>query len=188
MTTTEGTPTPGTSTTGTRALDRERADLLQALDKHRYFLRFTVRDLTDEQARLRPTASELCLGGLVKHVAATEAQWAQFAVRGAEAFPTADWNSPEMAAAWAAEWELQPGETLASVLQRYEEVAEHTDEVVRTLPSLDDEHRLPEAPWFEPGASWSGRRALLHVIAETAQHAGHADILRETIDGQKTMG
>jgi len=42
--------------------------------------------------------------------------------------------------------------------------------------------------WFEPGARWSARRVLLHVIAETAQHAGHADILRETIDGAKTMG
>jgi hypothetical protein len=44
------------------------------------------------------------------------------------------------------------------------------------------------APWFEPGARWSVRRALLHVIAETAQHAGHADIIREALDGAKTMG
>ena len=47
---------------------------------------------------------------------------------------------------------------------------------------------LPVAPWFEPGASWSVRRVLMHIIAETAQHAGHADIIRETIDGQQTMG
>jgi len=47
---------------------------------------------------------------------------------------------------------------------------------------------LPSAPWFEPGSSWSVRRVLLHVIAETSQHAGHADILRESIDGAKTMG
>ena len=44
------------------------------------------------------------------------------------------------------------------------------------------------APWFEVGARWSARRALLHIIAETAQHAGHADMLREAIDGSKTMG
>ena len=37
-------------------------------------------------------------------------------------------------------------------------------------------------------ASWTARRVLLHVIAETSQHAGHADIIRESIDGQKTMG
>ena len=57
-----------------------------------------------------------------------------------------------------------------------------------TLPDLDADHALPDAPWFELGARWSTRRVFLHVIAETAQHAGHADILRESIDGQKTMG
>ena len=66
MTTTE------TITTG------ERVDLLETLAKHRYFLRFTVRDLTDEQAARRTTASQLCLGGLIKHVAATEQGWMNF--------------------------------------------------------------------------------------------------------------
>ena len=45
---------------------------------------------------------------------------------------------------------------------------------------------MPDAPWNEPGAVRSVRRVLIHVIAETAQHAGHADILRETLDGQKS--
>ena len=58
---------------------------------------------------------------------------------------------------------------------------------MRTV-DLDCDHALPQAPWFEPGARWSARRVLLHIVAETAQHAGHADILRESIDGQKTMG
>ena len=49
-------------------------------------------------------------------------------------------------------------------------------------------HPLPEAPWFQPGATRSARRVFLHIVAETAQHAGHADILRESLDGQKTMG
>ena len=57
-----------------------------------------------------------------------------------------------------------------------------------TLPSLDQEYALPEAPWFEPGASWSVRRCIVHIVAETAQHAGHADIIRESIDGRKSMG
>ena len=50
------------------------------------------------------------------------------------------------------------------------------------------ERGLPEAPWFTPGESWSARRVLLHIIAETAQHAGHADIIRESLDGAKSMG
>jgi hypothetical protein len=57
-----------------------------------------------------------------------------------------------------------------------------------SLPSLDATQPLPEAPWFEPGARWSARRVMLHIIAETAQHAGHADIIRESLDGAKTMG
>jgi hypothetical protein len=70
----------------------------------------------------------------------------------------------------------------------YEEVAARTDALVRTLPDLDADQPLPEAPWFEPGARWSARRVLLHIVAETAQHAGHADILRESLDGAKSMG
>ena len=65
--------------------------------------------------------------------------------------------------------------------------ARRTDELVRTV-DLDASHPLPVAPWFEPGKRWSARRVLLHIVAETSQHAGHADIIRETIDGQKSMG
>ena len=164
-------------------LTGERADLIQSLDRHRGFLRFTVRGLTDEQATRRTTASELTLAGLIKHVAHTEQMWAAFAQRGAEAFGAGNWSEE----AWLAEWRLQPGETLASVLAEYEEIARRTDELVATL-DLDVVHPLPTAPWFEKGAAWSVRRSFLHVIAETAQHAGHADILRESLDGQKTMG
>ncbi len=168
--------------TGSTTLTRERADLIESLRRHRAFLRYTVRDLTDEQATRRPTASALNLAGLLKQVAATEAGWVRFAEGGAEAMHR-NWG-PDAATRHR---HLAPGETLAGVLSDYEEVARRTDELVATL-HLDAEHALPEAPWFEPGARWSVRRVFLHVIAETAQHAGHADILRESIDGQKTMG
>jgi uncharacterized damage-inducible protein DinB len=169
--------------TGATTLTRERADLIEALRRHRAFLRFTVRDLTDEQAQRRPTASALNLAGLIKHVADSEAGWVRFAEGGADAM-NRNWG-PD---ASTRHWHLTRGETLAGVLAEYEEVARRTDELVAALPDLDVEHALPEAPWFEPGARWSARRVFLHVIAETAQHAGHADILRESIDGQKTMG
>jgi hypothetical protein len=167
-------------------LTAERADLLEALGAHRHFLRVTVRGLTDEQARLRPTASELTLGGLLKHVAHQEAGWVRFVLEGPEAIAT-----PTDAAGfekWADEFRLLPGESLAGVLAEYEEIARRTDELVASLPDLDASHPLPEAPWFQKGAVRSARRVFLHIIAETAQHAGHADILRESIDGQKTMG
>jgi uncharacterized damage-inducible protein DinB len=167
----------------TPRLTRERADLLESLARHRFFLRFTARGLTDEQAAERPTASALCVGGLIKHVAETEKMWMEFAVGGGQAMAggadaEVDWNS---------RFDMAPGDTLAGVLETYDAVARRTDELVATL-DLDADYPLPEAPWFEPGARWSVRRVVLHVIAETSQHAGHADIIRETIDGQKTMG
>ncbi|WP_009475192.1 DinB family protein [Rhodococcus sp. JVH1] len=177
------TSTARTSTTG------ERADLLESLAKHRYFLRYTVRDLTDEQATQRTTASELCLGGLLKHVSDVERVWADFIVRGTDAVRggpadgtgTGTDNRQK-------EFTLRDDETLADVLDRYARVAHRTDEIVASLPDLDISHPLPKAPWFEPGSRWSARRVLLHIIGETAQHAGHADIIREALDGSKSMG
>ena len=163
----------------------ERADLLQTLDTHRGFLRFTAQGISDEDARRRTTVSALTIGGLIKHVTRGEEQWADFAVRGPEAIGNFD---PASIEAHASTFEMGADETLAGLLQRYEEVARRTDDLVRTSSSLDASYPLPEAPWFEPGARWSARRALLHIIAETAQHAGHADIIREALDGQKTMG
>ncbi|MBM0228296.1 MULTISPECIES: DinB family protein [Micromonospora] len=158
----------------------ERADLLATLRRHRGFLRQTVDGLTDEQAAQRSTVSELCLGGLIKHVTIVEQRWMRFAVGGAEAMRSQPVD-------WAGQFRMQEGETLAGLLDEFDRVARATDELVATL-DLDTAHPLPTAPWFEPGASWSVRRVLLHLIAETAQHAGHADILRESIDGAKTMG
>ena len=173
---------PGQNTAG------ERADLLVALAKHRYFLRHTVRGLTDEQAARHTTASELCLGGLIKHVSLTERQWISFIREGPSAMSPAGAAGEERQAAWAGGFQMEPGDTLTGLLDDYEQTARRTDELVETLPDLDISHPLPEAPWFEPGARWSARRALLHVIGETAQHAGHADIIREALDGAKSMG
>jgi len=169
----------------TPATDAERADLLATLDKHRSFLRFTVRDLTDEQAAQRTTVSQLCLGGLIKHVYEVEQRWVDFIERGPSVMRGADQAAMD---AHARSFQMEDGERLENLLDRYQETAARTDELVRTLPSLDISHPLPDAPWFPPNTSWSARRVLLHIIAETSQHAGHADILREAIDGQKTMG
>ncbi len=169
------------TTTGT--VLSERADLLSSLAKQRYFLRFTVRGLTDEQAAERTTASALCLGGVIKHVTATERQWTEFIQIGPSAMA---WDESEVSA-YMDGFRMLEGETLAGLLEEYGRVAAATDELVRTLPDLDAAHPLPEAPWFEKGAHWSARRVLLHVIAETAQHSGHADIIRESLDGAKSM-
>lgn len=164
--------------------DQERADFLETLRARRQFLRHTVSGLTDEQARARTTTSSLCLGGLIKHVAEVERRWANFITEGPSAMA---WD-PSTADDYARGFELLENESLAGVLGDYEKVAAATDELVMSLPDLDLSHPLPEAPWFQPGATRSARQVFIHIIAETSQHAGHADIMRESLDGQKTMG
>lgn len=168
--------------------DGERADLLESLATARYFLRKSTDDITDDQARQQTTVSALTLGGLIKHVMGTEAAWARFAVEGEAAFgePVTEFTEAHWAARQA-EFTLLPDETLAGVLAEYEQIAVATDEVVRTV-DLDLAHPLPAAPWFEPGKTQTARRTFHHVVAETAQHAGHADIIREALDGVKSMG
>ncbi|WP_392542357.1 DinB family protein [Oryzobacter telluris] len=171
-----------TDSTPQAALDLERTSLLEALAQQRYFFLHTVEGLTDDQARLTPTASELCLGGLVKHVALTERGWTDFVENGAMAGgDEADHAARER------EFRLLEDETLEGVVGLYREVAAHTDELVRTW-DLSSDHALPPAPWFTPGERRSARRVFTHILSELAHHTGHADILRESIDGQKSMG
>jgi len=172
----------------TLAVTGERADLLAELGAARHFLRFTTRDLTDEQAGQRTTVSELCLGGLIKHVTSVERGWAEFILNGPSAMPDFTQMTEADFQKRADEFRMLPGDTLAGVLAEYEKVAARTDEIVATVPDLGISHPLPKAPWFQPDTEWSARRVLLHIIAETTQHAGHADIIRESLDGAKTMG
>jgi hypothetical protein len=192
MTTPHSDPSVPAASPSGRA-GQERADLLDVLRKHRGLFRLTVAGLTDEQARLAPTVSTLSLGGLIKHVTAVEQQWASFIVHGPAPSADIDWasidwaNPPPEVQQYTDGFRMLDGESLAGLLARYDEVAAATDELVLSA-DLDGLQPLPEAPWFEPGASWSARRVFIHILAETAQQAGHADILRETIDGQKSMG
>ena len=176
----------------------ERSDLIAELATARAALLNTTRGLTDEQAAQRPTVSARCLGGLVKHVAATEEHWLRFVVEGPSAInydlpDGVTWADIEAGTArevpqWLidhqADFQLLPGETLAGIIERYAEVAAHTEKIIADIPDLSATYTLPDAPWHQPGQTYSVRRALLHVIAETTQHAGHADILRESLDGQ----
>lgn len=183
--------TISTEPTGTDTITGERADLLAELEGARFFLRFTTRELNEDQARAQPTVSALSLGGLIKHVTDVERSWTDFIVSGPSAMATngkdfADWTEEDYAERERS-FQLQPGETLDGVIAGYEEVGRQTTRLLTRLPSLDVQLPLPEAPWFDT-ASWSARRVFLHIIAETTQHAGHADIIRESLDGQKSMG
>ncbi|MFG2224911.1 DinB family protein [Streptomyces sp. NPDC048644] len=187
-----------TTTTTSSATDAERTDLLAALASARAALTDTVRGIGDEQAGARPTAGALCLGGLIKHVASIEEGWLRFVTDGPSAMrydlpDGVTWADLAAGTArefpqWAIDhrnaFRMLPGETSAGILARYAQVAARSEEIIASVPDLSATHPLPEAPWHEPGAVRSVRRVLMHVIAETAQHAGHADILRETLDGR----
>ena len=110
--------TTTTTSAPTTALTGERADLLESLRKHRFFLTLPARGLTDEQARLRPTASELCIGGIVKHVTQAERNWVRFVLEGPDAVP--DHTSQDVYDEWLDGHTMRDDETLAGLLEAYE--------------------------------------------------------------------
>src|SRR5258708_27070818 len=126
----------------------ERADLLQSLARQRYFLRYTTRGLTDEQAAQQATASELSLGGLIKHVALTEQQWMRFIVDGPSAMSSDEASTRDGMAAFR----MLGGETPAGLLETYAQVAHRTEELVAQRPDLDAPRPLHPPPPFEPRA------------------------------------
>lgn len=172
------------STTST--LDREREALLETLAQQREFLLQTLQGLDQEQATTRTTDSELTLAGLVKHLTSVERSWMSFIEEGEDL--EADQVSPEALEHHEGTFRLTGEETLAGVLADYARAAHQTEDYVRSLPDLERTHQLAPAPWVEGEIFWSARKVLLHLIRESAQHCGHADIIRESLDGQKTMG
>ncbi|MFI1091912.1 DinB family protein [Streptomyces sp. NPDC020917] len=163
------------------AVANERESLLAFLEAQRGGLRRAVRGLSDEQAAARPSASAMSLGGLVKHAAHMEEHWVQQVLMGRG--PKDDRSTEERTASWGDEFSLLPGETLDGVLAEFDRVARETEETVAALPDLEVVVALPEAPWFPKDAKRSARWILLHLVEEQARHAGHADIIRESLDG-----
>lgn len=155
----------------------ERGALLSFLEEQRGGIRRALLGLTDEQAAAKPSASELSLGGLLKHVAETEQGWIARA-RGEE---PAVHREPSN---WHECFALVGDESVESQLAYWEKVAAETEAFARSVPSLDDTFALPDQPWCPPEGRVSVRWVLLHLIRETARHAGHADIIRESLDGK----
>jgi uncharacterized damage-inducible protein DinB len=150
----------------------ERQQVLAVLEFARQSLSRMFADVTEEQARATPTASALCLGGILKHVTYGETIWVDFIVDG---------HKVDDLDRYAASFRVEPGETVAGLLDAYATTAKRTEEVIAGLPDLETAHKLPEAPWYPPDTAWNAREVLLHLLHETAQHAGHADIIKESL-------
>jgi hypothetical protein len=153
----------------------EREGLLQFLGQQRYVLKVTAYGLTDEQARSAPSVSTLSVAGLIKHVAATEQSWIDMVLE----------QSGSSQDEYLRGIELGEDETLASVIAGYDEVAARTAAVIADISDLGQPVPVPKGVhWFPDDVdAWSVRWVLLHLIEETARHAGHADIVRESVDG-----
>jgi uncharacterized damage-inducible protein DinB len=154
----------------------ERSGLLAYLAQQRDAVRFAAFGLTDEEARRTPTAGALSIGGLVKHVAAMERGWMDnVLVRS---------RSAAEEAAYDRGFTLGTDETLAGALADLEAAGRETEEIISGIADLGQAVPVPDAPWFPDDVeAWSVRWVLLHLIEEVARHAGHADIVRESIDG-----
>jgi uncharacterized damage-inducible protein DinB len=142
----------------------ERDTLLALLGYQRESLIRKVTDIDDASARLSPVDSGTNLLWLILHVARAEVTWVQ------SRFAGMDVEIPEDVAT--------ADDTLAEAIVRYREVSQATDGIILGASDLDERCRRPDAP--EPvNLRW----VLMHLLEETARHAGHADVLRELIDG-----
>ncbi|MEU2191989.1 DinB family protein [Streptomyces fimicarius] len=169
-----------TEPNGTAPKTGEREDLLAMVADQRTNFLYTVTGLTDEQARTRSTVSELTLGGLVKHLAEVQRSW--LSVIDGSAAPEVGWADLDPDGN-----RMTDGETLAGHLDAFRAGAEAFDRAVREEPDLDRAITLPRYPWSPPEPLvWTVRHVLLHAFREIAHHSGHADIVREALDGAST--
>jgi hypothetical protein len=140
--------------------------------------------LTDEQARSTPTVSTLSIGGLIKHITGVQRGWMARVAAAPHEPPADDRPFEERAAEYQDEYVMRPDETLAQLLDALTRQNAASLRLVETA-DLDTAVPVPrDAPWFPSDVdAWSVRWVFEHLLTELARHAGHADIIRETIDG-----
>lgn len=162
-----------------RSIIDERDGLLAFLEQQRYVLRLTAYGLTDAQARHTPTGSELSISALIKH--GTEAE--RFWIERVAGRPAA-WSYE----GYMAVFRVQPEETITVLLDRHAEVTAATGPIIAGVDDLGQQVPFPrEIEWFPQEDFRSVRWVLLHLIQEIARHAGHADIIRQSLDGARAF-
>lgn len=155
--------------------DAIAAFLGQAQDAFRALL----HGLTPHQASRAPSASALSIGGLVKHVTGVQRGWLASAVAAPE--PAADRGDDDDD--YLDGFTFREADSLDDLLAAYDEVCADVLDAVRRL-DLDTPVPVPDAPWFPKDVeAWSVRWVWWHLVEELTRHAGHGDIVRETLDG-----
>jgi uncharacterized damage-inducible protein DinB len=162
-------------------LQGDEVTLLRSfLDIHRDTLRWKCSGLTQEQLNRTLPPSDITLGGMMKHLASVESGW--FGGFAGEPqmppFDTADWDAdPD----W--EWHTARDDSPMELRRLFDESVRRSDAVIdRALagPGLDGQ----SVETNQRGEHFSLRRIMFHMIEEYARHNGHADLIRQSIDGQ----
>jgi uncharacterized damage-inducible protein DinB len=144
----------------------ERQTLQAFLDYLRQSVDRKIDGLSEDQARRVLVASSTSLLGIVKHLAFVETYWAQHRLAGIDIVVTGDGFT------------LDETDTVASARRAYEDACRRTDDIVTACDDL-------ERPLARGRHGLTLRWMLTHLLGETGRHAGHADILRELIDGSR---
>ena len=162
----------------------ERHSLLEFLRFNQNAFFAVAYGLTDEQARSTPSVSALSIGGLIKHIAGVQKSWAQRVAFAPELPPKDNRPMEEIMAEYADQYAMRDDENLEQLLG---ELTKENEETLRIIAAADLEAPVPvphDVPWFPKDIEhWSVRWVAMHLIEELTRHAGHADIIRESIDG-----
>lgn len=162
----------------------ERQNLTEFLAFNQNAFFAVAYGLTDEQARSTPSVSALSIGGLIKHATGVQRSWAQRIVSAPEFPPPDPRPVEEQMQEYQDEHVMREHETLEELLDA---LRAQNAETLRALREADLDTPVPvphDVPWFPKDVdNWSVRWVALHLTEELTRHAGHADIIRESIDG-----
>lgn len=153
----------------------EKETLGRYLDTYRKIVEWKLEGLSREDVVRQMVPSGTSLLGIVKHLAYVERWWFQAVIGGKTVDSPSSEEDPD------ADWRIEGGETADEIIQLYRNECEQSRTIVEQLHSLDETFPVDDE-------QVSARRILIHMVEETARHAGHADILRELIDGATGWG
>ncbi len=156
----------------------ERTTLLAMLQWQRDTLRMKTEGLDAEQLDTTLPPSDLTLGGMLKHMAYVEDWWFGIVFLGrtpAPPFDDVDWEADED---W--DWHSASGAPPEELRALFDRFVETSDQVITAAESLE---QIGEGRRGKTGEGISLRWILVHMIEEYARHNGHADLIRQSIDG-----
>ena len=162
----------------------ERQTLIEFLRHNQNAFLAIAYGLTDEQARSTPSVSALSIGGLIKHVAGVQRSWMARVTAAPGSPPRDDRPFEEQAAEYQDQYVMRDDETLEQLLDTLRAQNEDTLRIVAGT-DLDTQVPVPhDVPWFPQDLDfWNVRWVAMHLVEELTRHAGHGDIIRESIDG-----